>query len=183
MEKIKEIVEEKEIPPTTPTINPEVRKSMPTSPEEGLDLSKSKTKEDPKINEIKQTKLKEKILNFFKMKTLSEIENPVKIREMLRRDMEDLNNLQMYGTGSGGASFNNVGLKYEDLMKKYNIETEAKNIVEEMKNLKKKQAELKDNEQRIDIQRQIIAKHGEFMQALNKSVEERIDALELKEAA
>ena len=115
----------------------------------------------------------------FKSKTVAEMTDPDKLRQMARTDSKDLSYISTQGTGLGFTM--DMGAKYRDFMKKYNIDNEeGKKIVKEIELCKNELDKMENGAEKVEKQKEFNALHGRFTNNLHSIVEKRIQELEQK---
>jgi len=124
---------------------------------------------------IKEKDLKDKILSFFKNKTIFEMNDPSKIIKSLNEDINDLTHIKFKNTGIGFTMDN--GGSFKDAIIKYSLGEEGINLVKEWKELSNKIDKSTDNDERVSLQREINNKKFEFMGKMRDSVDQRIKEL------
>lgn len=162
-------------------VNPELKEQAikDMSLKEGLDgvvIKKEIVKEDKaKIEEETKT-LKEKILSIFKSKTVAEMTDPYKLREMVKNDSKDLGKIS---TASTGFDFSiDLSVKYRDLIKKYNMNNEeGERMIKEIELAKKELDKMDNGPEKIEKRREFNEKHFKFVRNLHDIVEKRIQEL------
>lgn len=154
--------------------------SMP--PDERSDATaeeKAKMKESVEEKSIKEKTLKEKIFSMFKSKTVAEMTDPVKLREMAKEDSMDLSHINTHATGLGFTM--DMGAKYRDFMKKYNMNNEeGEKMIKEIELCKNKLDKMENGYGKIGQQKEFNELHFNFTNNLHSIVEKRIQDLEQK---
>lgn len=150
---------------------------------EGLDnvVTKKEIVKEDKIKKEEETKtLKEKILSMFKTKTIAEMTDPNKLREMVKNDSKALVTIGEFSTGLGGlGNMSERGAKYEEFIKKYNMEDDEgfKKMVNDINLFKKELDGMPKGPDKVNKQKEFNRMHFQFTGKLNEIVEKRIQEL------
>lgn len=149
---------------------------------EGLDtvVTKKEIVKEDKVKKEEETKtLKEKILSMFKTKTIAEMTDPNKLREMVKNDSKALATIGEFSTGLGFGNLNERGAKYEEFIKKYNMEGDEgfKKMVDDINLFKKELDGMPKGPDKVNKQKEFNRMHFQFTGKLNEIVEKRIQEL------
>ena len=151
------------------------------SPSETSDATaeeRVKMKESVEEKAIKEKTIKDKILSFFKVKTITEMTDPKKIEESFNSDISDLTHIKFKNSGVGFTM--DEGGSFKDAIVKYNLGDEGINLVKEWKELSNKIDKSTKNDERVSLQTEINSKKFEFMGKMRSKVDQRIKELEQK---
>ncbi|HNW71507.1 MAG TPA: hypothetical protein PKZ36_02610 [Candidatus Paceibacterota bacterium] len=123
-----------------------------------------------KRTEEKRNSIREKIMKLFKAKTISEIKDPEKLKEILKDDLLDLNHIASYSTGVGGVSIE-AGGNYKNMAEKYEMGEDGEKLTEKIIALKK---EIGKTEDAVALQAQFNEQHRMFLTKMRENGEKRI---------